>query len=233
LVRQSIFLSRDPRLVRYSPHRFALFKEKRRRALPFLEALPAGSRLFGSVARGDVREASDLDIEVPAGVASFEVELSLSRMDEPVVSRALVQATPNAVVKAVWSLGEVAVSLPLTRPNPSEADFASFAGAVGLEHVKASKRVPGVDKRLLFIEPVEAGHRESSVADRVGEAAKVLGIDAEVIRGRVRVLSRRAQKGRTGIYMNEPLADGDSPEEVLAALGARDPALRRASGGRH
>ena len=54
--------------------------------------------MFGSVARGDVRAASDIDLEVPHGTPSFAVEVGLARLEDPWTARRLVQATPNAVV---------------------------------------------------------------------------------------------------------------------------------------
>jgi predicted nucleotidyltransferase len=193
--------------------------------------LPPGTKLFGSVARGDVREASDIDLEVPHGAGSFAVEVALARVDETWNDRRLVQATPNAVVKALWDLGEVTVALPLTRPSPLEEAFARFGGALDAAGLRREERVPGIDKRLLLIEPTKAGHRESSVADRVEAAAKILHIDADVVRGRLRVLKRRATAGRTGVYLSRAVGEDESLEEALDALKDADPAVRRAASG--
>jgi predicted nucleotidyltransferase len=217
--------------VRYGVERFALLRGKRERALPFLRALPEGTRLFGSVARGDVRPASDIDIEVPHGTRAFAIEVALSALDAPWLQRSLVQATPNAVVKALWEFGEVTVALALTPPTPIEEGFARFGGAIDLAGVREGLRVPGVDKRLLLIEPTPEGHTECSIADRVGHAAKVLGIERRVVEARVRVLTRRTAHGRTGVYMTHRLDDGESPEEALASLSASDPAVRRVASG--
>src|SRR5690349_9453637 len=118
MARTSIIASRDPTPVRYAPERFRLLEAKRARALPFLQALPVGGRLFGSVARGDVHPASDVDIDLPFGPASFQLEVALETVGDPCLGRRLVQATPNSVVKALWDFGEVTVALPLTRPTP-------------------------------------------------------------------------------------------------------------------
>lgn len=231
MARERIVTHRDPTNVRYARERFALLAAKRGRSRPFLDALPEGSLLFGSLARGDVREASDIDIEVPEGVLSFTVEVALSKLDDPWVGRTLVAATPNAVVKALWQFGEVTVSLPLTPPSPLEEAFARFGGAIDRRGVADGLRVPGVDKRLLLIEPTADGHLEQSVCDRVLETARVLGVDADVVRGRVRVLRRRSKTGRTGVYLTEPLDDGESPEEALERLKDGDPAVRRSASG--
>jgi predicted nucleotidyltransferase len=43
----------------------------------------------------------------------------------------------------------------------------------------------------------------------------------------MRVLERRADVGRTGVYLIRPVAPDESVEQVLADLIADDPALRR------
>jgi len=231
MARERIVLARDPTPVPYPPGRFQLLAEKRRRAEVFLRALPPGTRVFGSVARGDVRPASDIDLEVPFGARSFVVEVSLSALSDPWVGRSLVQATPNSVVKANWTFGECTVSLPLTPPTPLEEGFARFGGALDMHGVREGLRVPGVDKRLLLILPTAFGHTESSVADRVAHAAKVLKVDKDVVDGRIRVLRRRSEKGRTGVYLTRTLGDEESPEEALDALKDADPAVRRVASG--
>ena len=227
MARERIVLSKDPVAVRYTPGRFALLDEKRSRARPYLRAMPVGTKVFGSVARGDVRAASDIDLEVPYGGASFALEVALSGLLDPCLGRLLIQATPNSVVKALWSYGEVTVALALTPPTPTEEGFSAFGGAVDLKDIEAGKRVPGVDKRLLLIAPTPDGHIESSVADRVGHAAKILAVPREVVEGRIRVLRRRSASGRTGVYLTRTLDDGESPEEALEALKDSDPAVRR------
>lgn len=231
MARTAVVLTRDPTPVAYPAGRFATLKEKRARAQPFMAALPQGTRVFGSVARGDVRTASDIDLEVPYGVRSFALEVALAALDEPCLGRSLIQATPNSVVKALWDYGEVTVALALTPPTPIEEGFARFGGALDLKALAAGARVPGVDKRLLLIEPTEEGHIESSVADRTVQAAKVLGVSRDVVEGRVRVLRRRTASGRTGVYLTHRLDDGESPEEALEGLKDADPAVRRVASG--
>jgi predicted nucleotidyltransferase len=227
MARERVVLSKDPVGVRYTPERFATLDEKRARARPYLRALPVGTKVFGSVARGDVRPASDIDLEVPYGGASFTLEVALSGLPDPCLGRSLIQATPNSVVKALWNFGEVTVALALTPPTPIEEGFSRFGGAVDLKDIEAGKRVPGVDKRLLLIEPTREGHIESSVANRAGQAAKVLAVARDVVEGRIRVLRRRSASGRTGVYLTRTLDDGESPEGALEALKDADPAVRR------
>jgi predicted nucleotidyltransferase len=231
MARTKVVLTRDPTPVRYAPERFKVLLQKRRRAQAFVKALPAGTRVFGSVARGDVRAASDIDLEVPYGVRSFVVEVALAAMDDPWTSRSLAQATPNSVVKALWQFGETTVALPLTPPTPIEEGFVRFGGALDLDGLLEGARVPGVDKRLLLIEPTREGHIESSVAERANEAARILQVGKDVIEGRIRVLRRRSSTGRTGIYLARTLDDGESPEGALDALKDSDPAVRRVASG--
>ncbi|HEX9709529.1 MAG TPA: nucleotidyltransferase [Candidatus Thermoplasmatota archaeon] len=232
MARERVVAQRDPEVVRYRPERFETLERKRARAAPFLHAAPPGSVVYGSVARGDVRERSDVDIEVPFGATSFAVEVALAGLPEGAHAVVLTQATPNSVVKAAWDYGDVTVTLPLTRPSGVEVGFTRFAGAMGATDLSRGRRVPGVDKRLMLIEPLPEGHRESSVADRVRECARLLALDEDVLQARIRVLGRRARTGRTGIFLTRAVNDGESPEQALARVSASNPAVRRAVGGR-
>jgi hypothetical protein len=66
-----------------------------------------------------------------------------------------------------------------------------------------------------------------SIKNRVEEAAKLLGISAETVRERVRVLTRRDKIGRTGVYLNVEVPKERSVEDYLRIIADRDPAIRR------
>jgi len=93
--------------------------------------------------------------------------------------------------------------------------------------VEAGLRVPGVDKRLMLIEPTPGGHVESHVAGREGEVAKLLGVGINIVLERVRTLERRRRVGRTGVYLKRVLSPEESFSEVLRELSLSRPALRR------
>jgi len=150
-------------------------------------------------------------------------------LDDQVRERSIVQATPRALVKAHLVLDDGSnVIFPLIQPRETELEFYRFGGEVGLGDILENKRVCGVDKRLMFIEPTPGGHVETPLSDLPpGRVAKKIGVGQAIVEERMRVLERRADVGRTGIYLKRQLAPDESFEQVLAELMYEDPALRR------
>ncbi|TFF84816.1 nucleotidyltransferase [Candidatus Thorarchaeota archaeon] len=180
--------------------------------------------VYGSVARGDVSATSDVDIIVLTPVSSFRLELPF----QSVIRRELVQATPSMVLKGhIYLEGDTVVTFPLFRLRPREEEFYRWGGLLNTSELDAQKRVPGVDKRLILIEPTNQGHIESGVIGHEEVVARKLGVSPGIAEERVRVLTRRDEVGRTGVYLTRVLHDDESFEEVARDLRDRDPALRR------
>ncbi len=217
--------------VVYDEARWRLLAELRARAAEVMEALRrAGMEpiVHGSVARGDVTPKSDVDVVVPILVPSFKVEVALEAAGLQVIQRVMVMATPAHVVKAHLYLDErTSVTFPLAEMTKLEREFYKFGGEIGLDEVKRGVRVPGVDKRLMFIQPTSKGHVEEPVKGRETEVAERLGVSVDIVAERVYVLTRRDAIGRTGVYLKRALAPGESFEEVLKRLRDEDPAIRR------
>ena len=121
------------REVTYTDARWELLRGKRVQAERVLGAL-AGRGLragtFGSLARGDVRRGSDVDVALLDVVSSLDVELVLEPLG--VVDRRLRQATPRAVPKALVELEDgVTVSFPLAAPGGREREFNRDRKSVG------------------------------------------------------------------------------------------------------
>ncbi len=196
--------SSDSREVTYTAERWRLLSELRGKATQVMEALESfhlGSVVHGSVARGDVNDGSDVDVFIAEAQNSFLVETALEKANIPVNSRLIVQATPTYAMKAHMEVTEqITVTFPLMEMRRVEREFYRFGGQANLGQLKASIRVPGVDKRLMLIEPTEKGHAESSVIGREEFAAKILGISAETVRDRVHTLVKRDNVGRTGVF---------------------------------
>lgn len=216
--------------VVYDSGRWETLHLLRTRAGAVLEALKAQALdgvVFGSVARGDVRPSSDVDIFVPAVASSMSVMLALDRFT--VLGTAITRATPRALIKAIVELeDDTSVAFPLIPPREVELEFYRFGGAVDLKGVDAGLRAPGVDKRLMMIEPTPAGHVETPLSDLApGVVARKVGVSQQIVEERMRVLERRADVGRTGVYLHRQLAPDENVEQVLAGLIAEDPALRR------
>jgi hypothetical protein len=217
----------DRREVSYDDSRWNTLQRLRKRTIEVLqqiESTGAAPLVHGSVARGDVTASSDIDIIIPHTVSSYRLELALGTF----LHRELVQATPSMVLKGYIHLeGDVVVSFPMFKLRSREAEFYRWGGALDSGALIAERRVPGVDKRLLLIEPTAIGHIESGVIGDEYNVTKKLGVSIDIARERVRVLTRRESVGRTGVYQTYALKDSESFEEVTKRLHDSDPALRR------
>ena len=207
------------REVKYDEQRWDLLRRKREKARETMRILVVAGwepLVHGSVARGDVDEDSDIDIFIPVQVQPFRVEMVLKDAGYEFLKREIVIATPWQLPKVHLCVDdELTVSFPLMKPLPTELDFYRFGGAIDFLELEQGKRVAGVDKRLMLIEPTSFGHVESSILGREGEVAKKLGVGIEIVRERIQVLTRRAEVGHTGLYYRRELAPDESFEEVL------------------
>jgi predicted nucleotidyltransferase len=223
-------LSGDRIEVRYNIKRWELLKRLREKAINIMEVLSVfgiSTIVHGSMARGDVKESSDVDIFIPYVVSSFLVENALGKIKTDFFSKEIVQATPQYAPKAyIYLEDKVSVSFPLVNLRRLENDFYYFGGALSLEELKQEKRVPGVDKRLMLIEPTTHGHLESPVVGREAIVAKILGISLDIVNQRVRVLMRRDKIGRTGVYLKKVLKKNDDFEQVLKKIADKDSVVR-------
>lgn len=217
----------------YSSQRWRLLEEKRRIAEQIMGALEASSlpcAIHGSVARGDVQEDSDVDVLVPQLVPSYQLELSLGKYGYTLFSRMVTQATPSHSPKGHIYLNPeetASVTFPLLKFKRLEYEFYKFGGMIDLEAIRLAKRVPGVTKRLTLIEPTEKGHIESQVAGRESEVARIVGVSPDIVKERVRVLTRRDRIGRTGVFLVEHLSEAEQFEEALKRIIESNPAVRR------
>jgi uncharacterized protein len=220
----------ERREVVYDDARWEIFRRLRVRAREVLESLESAgldATVFGSVARGDVKPTSDVDLFIPRVASSMQVLLALDGFN--VLGTTIAQATPRSLVKANVELEDnTTVTFPLIPPREVELEFYRFGGAVGPDGIKEGLRVPGVDKRLMLVEPTPEGHTETPLSDlSPGQVARRVGVSQQIVEERMRVLERRADVGRTGVYLLRPLAPDENVEQVLAELIAEDPALRR------
>jgi len=214
----------------YTEDHWLLFQRLRERAKKLMEALAARgieSIVYGSIARGDVDFGSDVDVFVPRPLPSYEVELTLAEAGFEPMKREIVMATPWHLPKAHVYLDEdYSTTFPLMEPKPLELEFYYFGGAVDLEQLERKVRVPGVDKRLMLIEPTPQGHVEGPIVGREAEVAKHVGVSLDIVRERVQVLTRRADIGHTGIFLQRELAPDESFEAVFKQVAENNPAVK-------
>jgi len=215
----------------YDAERWRLLEELRQKAMRIMNALKDShieAITHGSIARGDVNRKSDIDVFIPYQASSFLVETALEKAGMVANRRLVVQATPNYAMKAYIEIDEcTSVSFPLMKMRRVEREFYRFGGEAALQNLRDDIRVCGVDKRLMLIEPTERGHRESTIVGREEHVAKLLGISVETVLDRVHTLLRRDEVGRTGVFIERELTDGETFEMALKRLADENPAVRR------
>jgi uncharacterized protein len=221
----------ETKQVTYTEKQWSILKELRGTAAHVMEALEAFhlcSVTHGSIARGDVHEASDVDVFVAEIQNSFLVEAALEKAKIKPSQRLIIQATPTYAMKAYIEINEkVTVSFPLMQMRRVEREFYRFGGEINLAQLKADVRVAGVDKRLMLIEPTPNGHVESSVVGREEFAAKILGVCSETVLDRVHALLKRDVVGRTGVFLKRELGEDETFELAMKKMADENPAVRR------
>ena len=186
------------------------------------------SIVHGSIARGDISDRSDIDIFIPQIISSFIIETALVRANIPINKRILVQATPTYSIRGYIKLNkQICISFPLSKLRRTEREFYKYGGLATLEMLRNKRRIYGVDKRLMIIEPTVRGHIESSIKDREEEIAKLLKISVNTVLDRIRVLTRRDKVGRTGRFIEIELLSNETFESKLKKLTDENPAVRR------
>ena len=225
-------LSRSEHIeVIYGDKRWVLLRRLRDEAVELLSVFKRVNLeaiTHGSIARGDVSARSDVDVFIPVSAASFIIEMALEDANLPISRRFLVQATPFYAVKGHIEVDEHrSVSFPLTSLRPVERGFYKFGGELTLPMLELNRRVLGVNKRLMLIEPTDDGHVESTIVGREEVVAKLLNIDVGTVMDRVKTLSRRDKVGRTGVFIKRELAPDETFELALKKLADENPAVRR------
>jgi predicted nucleotidyltransferase len=221
----------DELLVEYTEEHWFLLRLLRAEAAEMMKPLYEAhieAVVYGSIARGDVRDGSDVDVWMPSPPSPTFVQAVLEKSGVRINRREIIQATPSYAAKAyLYTETDRGYSLPLVKLRANEAEFYRYAGSLGYRELQVGTRVPGVDKRLMLIEPTETGHRESSVQGREGYVAGLLGVESRIVQERVHTLERRGKVGRTGVYIKRVLADDEDFGAVFRQLAASKPALRR------
>lgn len=218
------------REITYDTQIWDIFHQKRKIALELMKVLQKFNPfVHGSIARGDIKPTSDIDIIIPHIIDEFKLIQPLESINYEIKERWLVQATPLSAIKANLVLApEITITTPLIPFYPREIQFYDFGGKVGLDKVEQEIRVPGINKQLLLINPTEFGHVESRINEQnAAKVSKILGISISTILERIRVLERRDKVGRTGMYLKRLVPPSKSFGQVLNEISSRFPASRR------
>ncbi|MBY9002340.1 MAG: DNA polymerase subunit beta [Candidatus Lokiarchaeota archaeon] len=219
------------RIIKYKKKDWELLKSKRLQALKLLDLfVMAGFNpyIYGSLARGDVHIDSDIDIVFLKRISSFLIEHVLFKNGYNNYFREIVMATPGDTIKLYIYLSELeSITIPISSFDKKSLEFYSFGGKINQDQIKREIRVPGIDKRLVFIKPTSNGHEESSILGNEHNVAKEINVNIETIMERRNVLLRREQFGRTGVFLKRPLNPDESTENVLKTLARKKTIIRK------
>ncbi|MEL9969261.1 MAG: nucleotidyltransferase domain-containing protein [Metallosphaera sp.] len=212
--------------VTYESIRWENLKKLRETALDILNKLEQGSMkgyVYGSVARGDVKPNSDVDVIVPSPNIIW---LDLIDADH----KFIIQATPNSTPKAYIALDSEerkVISFPLAELKPSEEEFYRFGGIIDKNQLIKGIRIPGINKDLELIIPNEVGHEAIPLEGNEDLAVKLTGVSITTILQRERLLNRRKEKGRTGTFLSYVLRPEESIQSAVRDLFKENKFFRR------
>lgn len=183
---------------------------------------------YGSIARGDINLSSDSDIIIdPSPTYKYE-ELLKNKWS----SRSIIQATPYQGPKIIYQLNEqISLTVPFTTLSQRESEFINFGGSLSLPKFQNGEYSPGINKQLMLVEVQDKkGYSFKYISIKnipIHLVARKVNTGVETILERIRVLSKRDEIGRTGLYVNHMLQEGEQPEEVLRKLANEKPSLRK------
>jgi hypothetical protein len=217
--------------VTYSENHLKLLHQKRERSKLLLEMFAKKGLnpfLYGSIARGDIHTDSDIDIVLIQLIAPYQIEIILDKNGFNNYHREIIMATPAGTLKLYIYLTELeSITIPLSKFDKKSREFYDFGGKINLNQIKNSIRVPGIDKRLVLIQPVSDGHEEYSIIGNEHLAAKQLNVSIEVINERKKVLLKREKFGKTGVFLKRPIEMNETIEDVLKKLANKKSIVRK------
>ncbi len=214
----------------YSEEHWELLKTKREQAKELLVMfVNEGLKpfLYGSIARGDVHKDSDIDLFFIDMIPAYKIDLILENHGYSKYFREILMATPKDTLKLYIYLSELeSITLPLSKFDKKSVEFYNFGGKVDFDQIQKNIRVPGVDKRLVFIDPTEYGHEEYSILGNEHLVAKKINVSLNLVNERKKVLLKREKLGRTGVFFKRELSIDESIEEVLKHLANKKSIIR-------
>jgi predicted nucleotidyltransferase len=137
-------------------------------------------------------------------------------------------ATPADTLKLYIYLNELeSLTIPLSKFDKKSKEFYDFGGKINLDQLTNNIRVPGIDKRLVLIQPTDEGYEEHSIIGNEHLVAKKLRVSIDLINERKRVLLKREKFGKTGVFLKRPIEINESTEDVLKKLANKKSIVRK------
>ncbi|MBY9017023.1 MAG: nucleotidyltransferase domain-containing protein [Candidatus Lokiarchaeota archaeon] len=217
--------------VIYSENHLKLLQQKRERSKKLLEMFAKEGLnpfIYGSIARGDVHNDSDIDIVLIPPIAPYQIEIILDKNGFNNYFREIIMATPADTLKLYIYLNELeSITIPLSKFDKKSREFYDFGGKINLNQIKNSIRVPGIDKRLVLIQPNSDGHEEYSIIGNENLVAKQLNVSIDLINERKKVLLKREKFGKTGVFLKRSIEMYETTEDVLKKLANKKSIVRK------
>ena len=217
--------------VTYSENHLKLLQQKRERSKTLLEMFVKEGLnpfIYGSIARGDIHNDSDIDMVLIQSIAPYQIEIILDKNGFNNYFREIIMATPTDTLKLYIYLNELeSITIPLSKFDKKSREFYDFGGKINLNQIKNSIRVPGIDKRLVLIQPLSDGHEEYSIIGNEYLAAKQLGVSIDLINERIKVLLKREKFGKTGVFLKRSIEMNETTEDVLKKLANKKSIVRK------
>ncbi|MHA1240786.1 MAG: nucleotidyltransferase domain-containing protein, partial [Promethearchaeota archaeon] len=208
-----------------------LLQQKRERSKTLLEMFVKEGLnpfIYGSIARGDIHNDSDIDMVLIQLIAPYQIEIILEKNGFNNYFREIIMATPADTLKLYIYLNELeSITIPLSKFNKKSSEFYDFGGKVNLNQIINRIRVPGINKKLVLIQPTSDGHEEYSIIGNENLAAKQLSVSINLINERKRVLLRREKFGKTGVFLKRSIGVGETTELVLKKLSNKHTIVRK------
>ena len=217
--------------VTYSENHLNLLHQKRKRSKLLLEMFVKEGLnpfVYGSIARGDVHNDSDIDMVFLQSITPYQIEIILNKNGFNNSFREIIMATPAATLKLYIYLNELeSITIPLSKFDKKSREFYDFGGKINLNQIKSSIRVPGIDKRLVLIQPLFDGHEEISIFGNEHLAARQLNVSIDLINERKKVLLKREKFGKTGVFLKRSIEMNETTEDVLKKLANKKSIVRK------
>ena len=217
--------------VTYTENHLKLLQQKRERSKTLLEMFVKEGLnpfIYGSIARGDIHNDSDIDMVLIQLIAPYQIEIILDKNGFNNYFREIIMATPTDTLKLYIYLNELeSITIPLSKFSKNSSEFYDFGGKINLNQIINSVRVPGINKRLVLIQPTSDGHEEYSIIGNENLAAKQLNVGINLINERKRVLLRREKFGKTGVFLKRSIGVGETTELVLKQLSNKNTIVRK------